>query len=145
MQHPVAYRILPDHRIELTSLSGLLNNPWAIVEYFHVMAGTVITGRFLMACLSSYYLLLGAGGQSIGAECCGKAAAICTRFSLQVYRFTLCSPARCSEFTPMFCQAASPGSLQAALCWWIPGVLLVACYFAFILLEDAAKVFNCRR
>lgn len=57
MQHPVAYRILPNHRIELTNLSGLLNNPWAIVQYAHVMVGTVITATFLMACLASYYLL----------------------------------------------------------------------------------------
>src|SRR5271170_3034111 len=55
MQHPVAYRILPDHRIALTSLSGLLNNPWAIIQFFHVAVGTVITGSFLMACLSAYY------------------------------------------------------------------------------------------
>ena len=57
MQHPVAYRILPDHRLALTSLSGLLNNPWAIVQYAHVAIGTVITGSFLMACLASFYLL----------------------------------------------------------------------------------------
>ncbi|MGA2582951.1 MAG: cytochrome ubiquinol oxidase subunit I [Tepidisphaeraceae bacterium] len=57
MQHPVAYQIMPDHRIALTSLSGLLNNPWAIVQFLHVANGTVITGSFLMACLASYYLL----------------------------------------------------------------------------------------
>jgi cytochrome bd ubiquinol oxidase subunit I len=57
MQHPVAYRITANHRIELTSLMGLLNNPWALVQYSHVMVGTVITASFLMACLSSYYLL----------------------------------------------------------------------------------------
>ena len=33
MQHPVAYQILPDHRIVLTSLSGLLTNPWARARY----------------------------------------------------------------------------------------------------------------
>ena len=54
MQHPVAYEILPDHRIVLTSLWGLLNNPWALTQYFHVMVGTVITASFLMACLGSY-------------------------------------------------------------------------------------------
>jgi len=57
MQHPVAYRILPDHRIALTSLAGLLNNPWTIIQYFHVAIGTAITGCFLMACLASFYLL----------------------------------------------------------------------------------------
>ena len=59
MQHPVAFEILPDHRIALTSIWGLLNNPWAIVEYFHVVVGTVITGCFLMASLAGYYLLRG--------------------------------------------------------------------------------------
>src|SRR5206468_908752 len=57
MQHPVAYQILPDHRIVLTSLSGLLMNPWALVQYSHVMVGTVITASFLAACVGSYHLL----------------------------------------------------------------------------------------
>src|SRR5271170_3153553 len=57
MQHPVAYQILPDHRIVLTSLSGLLTNPWALIQYSHVMVGTTIAASFLMACLGSFYLL----------------------------------------------------------------------------------------
>jgi cytochrome d ubiquinol oxidase subunit I len=60
MQHPVGYEIAPDGRIVLTSLWSLLTNPWAIDQYAHVMTGTVITASFLMAGLSSFYLLRGA-------------------------------------------------------------------------------------
>ena len=37
MQHPVAYRLLPDGRFELTSFTGLLFNPWAWLQYAHNM------------------------------------------------------------------------------------------------------------
>jgi cytochrome bd ubiquinol oxidase subunit I len=57
MQHPVGHEFAPDGRIVLTSLGSLLANPWAIDQYAHVMTGTVITASFLMAGLSSFYLL----------------------------------------------------------------------------------------
>lgn len=57
MQHPVGYTIATDGRIELESLWSLLSNPWALDQYAHVMTGTVITASFLMAGLSSFYLL----------------------------------------------------------------------------------------
>jgi cytochrome d ubiquinol oxidase subunit I len=60
MQHPVGHEIAADGRIVLTSLGALLSNPWAIDQYTHVMVGTVITASFLMAGISSFYLLRGA-------------------------------------------------------------------------------------
>src|SRR5262249_49515696 len=39
-------------------------NPWALDQYAHVMTGTVITASFLMAGLSSLYLLRGTHGAS---------------------------------------------------------------------------------
>jgi cytochrome d ubiquinol oxidase subunit I len=59
MQHPVGYTITRDNVIELASLSALLTNPWAIVQYAHVMVGTTITASFVMAAIGAFYLLRG--------------------------------------------------------------------------------------
>src|ERR1700679_2251333 len=57
MQHPVAYRLLPDGRFELTSFWGLLLNPWAWLQYAHNMCGAVITAAFVMSAVGAFYLL----------------------------------------------------------------------------------------
>ncbi|HTW45180.1 MAG TPA: cytochrome ubiquinol oxidase subunit I [Acidobacteriaceae bacterium] len=57
MQHPVAYRLLPDGRFQLTSFSGLMMNPWAWLQYAHNMCGAVVTGSFVMAAVGAFYLL----------------------------------------------------------------------------------------
>jgi len=57
MQHPVAYRLLPDGRFQLTSFSGLLLNPWALLQYAHNMSGAVITAAFVMAATGAFYVL----------------------------------------------------------------------------------------
>jgi len=57
MQHPVAYRLLPDGRFQLTSFTGLLLNPWALLQYAHNMSGAVITGAFVMAATGAFYVL----------------------------------------------------------------------------------------
>lgn len=57
MQHPVAYRLLPDGRFQLTSFTGLLLNPWALLQYAHNMSGAVITGAFVMAATGALYVL----------------------------------------------------------------------------------------
>jgi len=57
MQHPVAYRLLPDGRFELTSFTGLLLNPWAWLEYTHNMCAAVVTASFVMAAVGAFYLL----------------------------------------------------------------------------------------
>jgi len=57
MQHPVAYRILPNGGFELTSFWGLLFNHWALLQYAHNMSGAVITGSFVMASVGAFYLL----------------------------------------------------------------------------------------
>ena len=59
MQHPVGYEITSDNVFELVSLSALLTNPWAFVEYAHVMVGTTITASFTMAAIGAFYLLRG--------------------------------------------------------------------------------------
>ena len=57
MQHPVAYKILPDGTFELTSFTGLLMNPWALIQYAHTMCGAVVTASFVMASVGAFYLL----------------------------------------------------------------------------------------
>ena len=57
MQHPVAYRVLPNGLYEVTSFWGLLANPWALIQYSHNMSGAVVTGAFVMCAVGSFYVL----------------------------------------------------------------------------------------
>ena len=57
MQHPVVYNLLPSGRFELNSFTGLLLNPWALLQYAHNMSGAVVTGSFVMAATGAFYLL----------------------------------------------------------------------------------------
>jgi cytochrome bd ubiquinol oxidase subunit I len=59
MQHPVAYRLLPNGLFELTSFWGLLSNPWGLIQYAHNMSGAVVTGAFVMCSVGSFYVLEG--------------------------------------------------------------------------------------
>ncbi|MBZ5601863.1 MAG: cytochrome ubiquinol oxidase subunit I [Acidobacteriia bacterium] len=57
MQHPVAFNRLPNGSFEVQGFSGVLTNPWALVQYSHVMSGALITGAFVMAGAGAFYLL----------------------------------------------------------------------------------------
>ncbi|MFL6436362.1 MAG: cytochrome ubiquinol oxidase subunit I [Terriglobales bacterium] len=57
MQHPVAYSQLPNGSYQVSSFTGLLLNPWALLQYAHNMSGAVITGSFVMAAVGAFYLL----------------------------------------------------------------------------------------
>ncbi len=57
MQHPVAYRMLPNGNFELTSFAALLFNPWAWLQYAHNMSGAVVTAAFVMAATGAFYVL----------------------------------------------------------------------------------------
>jgi cytochrome d ubiquinol oxidase subunit I len=57
MQHPTGYRVMPDGGIALSSLAGLIFNPWILWQYLHNMCGAVVTGSFAMAALGAFYLL----------------------------------------------------------------------------------------
>ncbi len=56
MQHPVAYRIV-EGRTELTSLWGLVTNPYVVWQYPHVISGALIVGSMVMAGTGAFYLL----------------------------------------------------------------------------------------
>ncbi|PYY15397.1 MAG: cytochrome ubiquinol oxidase subunit I, partial [Acidobacteria bacterium] len=57
MQHPVAYSRLSDGSYQVSSFSGLLLNPWGLLQYAHNMSGAVITGAFVMSAVGAFYLL----------------------------------------------------------------------------------------
>jgi len=57
MQHPVAYRVLPNGTYEVTSFWQFFMNPWAWLEYAHNMSGAVITGTLVMCAVGALYLL----------------------------------------------------------------------------------------
>jgi len=57
MQHPVAYTRLPDGSFQVNSFWGVLANPWALLQYAHVMSGAVITGAFVMCAIGAFYVL----------------------------------------------------------------------------------------
>ena len=59
MQHPVAYTVVEDGSFHVTSLWGLLTNPWLIWQYAHNMTASVVTGSFVMAAVGAFYLLSG--------------------------------------------------------------------------------------
>src|SRR5271170_5590951 len=48
MQHPTGYRTMADGSVALTSLAGLIFNPWVFWQYLHNMSGAVVTGSFVM-------------------------------------------------------------------------------------------------
>jgi cytochrome d ubiquinol oxidase subunit I len=56
MQHPVSFRIV-DGRAELTSLWGLLSNPYVRWQYPHVISGSLVVASMVMAGIGAYYLL----------------------------------------------------------------------------------------
>ena len=83
MQHPVAYRLLPNGTYEVSSFWGLMMNPWAWLQYAHNMCGAVITAAFVMSAVGALYVLqnregdygriflkLGVHGRSHLLHCC---------------------------------------------------------------------------
>jgi cytochrome bd ubiquinol oxidase subunit I len=56
MQHPVAYEVVDGHT-RLTSLWGLLSNPYVRWQYPHVISGSLLTASMLMAGVGAFYLL----------------------------------------------------------------------------------------
>jgi cytochrome d ubiquinol oxidase subunit I len=57
MQHPVAYRLLPNGVYEVSSFWALLGNPWAWLQYAHNMCGAVVTAAFVMSAVGALYVL----------------------------------------------------------------------------------------
>jgi cytochrome d ubiquinol oxidase subunit I len=58
MQHPVGYARSPGGRLELVDATSYLFNSWALWEYAHTMCAAVVTGGFVVASVSAYWLLM---------------------------------------------------------------------------------------
>ncbi len=59
MQHPMAYSMDPAGRAHVTSLWGLLTNPWLLWQYAHTMTASVATSAFAMSAVGAFYILSG--------------------------------------------------------------------------------------
>ncbi len=57
MQHPVGSQILPDGRVELTSVRAELFSPFAWWQFLHAICGAMVAGGFFVAGIGAYYLL----------------------------------------------------------------------------------------
>ncbi|HWB86456.1 MAG TPA: cytochrome ubiquinol oxidase subunit I [Bryobacteraceae bacterium] len=57
MQHPTGYALDPSGKFALTSIWGLLLNPWVFWQYLHNMTASVVTASFVMASVGAFYLL----------------------------------------------------------------------------------------
>ncbi len=59
MQHPVGFTTNARGALELASFSAFMTNPWALVEWAHVMCATVVTASFVVSAVGAYYVLSG--------------------------------------------------------------------------------------
>ena len=57
MQHPVGYEVTSDGTIALASFWEFITNPWALVQYSHVMTGSCVTAAFVVSGVGAFYLL----------------------------------------------------------------------------------------
>jgi cytochrome d ubiquinol oxidase subunit I len=70
MQHPVGYRLGEDGVLHLENFSAYLFNPWALWQFAHNMAASLVTSSFLVAAVGAYWSLMGSHARH---------AAICLR------------------------------------------------------------------
>lgn len=59
MQHPVGHVTAADGTLVLGDFWAFLLNPWAIAQYAHTMAASVVTASFVVAAVGAYYALQG--------------------------------------------------------------------------------------
>lgn len=57
MQHPTGYAMASDGSLQVTSLAGLLLNPWALWQYAHNMSASVVTSGTVVAAVGAFWLL----------------------------------------------------------------------------------------
>lgn len=58
MQHPVGYE-LEAGRLVLDDVWAFLFNPWALLQFAHTVAASVVTAAFVMSAVGAFYLLSG--------------------------------------------------------------------------------------
>jgi len=57
MQHPVGHAVDPDGLLRLVDFWAFVLNPWALAQYAHTMAATVVTASFVVAAVGAWYAL----------------------------------------------------------------------------------------
>jgi cytochrome d ubiquinol oxidase subunit I len=57
MQYPVGHAVGPDGALRLADLGAFVFSPWAVAQYAHNMASTVVTASFVVTALGAFYLL----------------------------------------------------------------------------------------
>lgn len=60
LQHPVGHAVGADGMLVLASFWSFVLNPWALAQYAHNMAATVVTASFVVAAVGAWYALQGA-------------------------------------------------------------------------------------
>jgi cytochrome d ubiquinol oxidase subunit I len=59
MQHPVGHAVGRDGTLRLVDFWAFVLNPWALAQYAHNMAATIVTASFVVTAVGAYYALLG--------------------------------------------------------------------------------------
>jgi len=59
MQHPVGYRLGEDGVLHLENFSAYIFNPWALWQFAHNMAASLVTASFAVAAVGAYRSLMG--------------------------------------------------------------------------------------
>lgn len=59
LQHPVGHAVGADGTLVLASFWTFILNPWALAQYAHTMAATVVTASFVVAAVGAWYALQG--------------------------------------------------------------------------------------
>jgi cytochrome d ubiquinol oxidase subunit I len=59
LQHPVGHAVGADGMLMLASFWAFLLNSWALAQYAHNMAATVVTASFVVAAVGAWYALQG--------------------------------------------------------------------------------------
>jgi cytochrome d ubiquinol oxidase subunit I len=57
MQHPVGHALDGDGRLQLAEFGAFVLSPWALAQYAHNMAATVVTASFVMTAVGAFYAL----------------------------------------------------------------------------------------
>jgi cytochrome bd ubiquinol oxidase subunit I len=66
MQHPVGHRLGEDGILHLESFSAYIFNPWALWQFTHNMAASLVTASFVVAAVGAYWSLLGQHARHAG-------------------------------------------------------------------------------
>jgi cytochrome d ubiquinol oxidase subunit I len=68
MQHPTGHAIAADGIFQLADLGRFVFNPWAVAQYLHNQAGSVVTGAFVMAGVGAFWTLRGEHAPAAGVS-----------------------------------------------------------------------------